>query len=153
MHCRDDFDRPLSRAWPKNEPPENFVGNFVGNFVEIRPEIANPDKVFDKVSDKGTENGLLGQAPDRLYIATDAGVQVATPGTYVQVILPLPNDLPAVKVAFDGQTLYVTSVTGTFKRLLKVSGRAAGSSISRPSGALDLRFITHPFVTGTNRQP
>jgi len=90
---------------------------------------------------------------DHLYIATDAGVQVATPGTYVQVILPLPNDLPADKVAFDGQTLYVTSGTRTFKRLLKVSGRAAGSSISRPSGALDLRFITHPFVTGTNRQP
>jgi len=89
---------------------------------------------------------------DHLYIATDAGVQVATPGTYVQVILPLPNDLPADKVAFDGQTLYVTSGTRTFKRLLKVSGRAAGSSISQPSRALDLKFITHPFVTGTNRQ-
>src|SRR5437762_7146487 len=69
---------------------------------------------------------------DHLYIATDAGVQIATPGTYVQVILLLPNDLPADKVAFDGQTLYVTSGTRTFKRLLKVLGqeeiRNTGSS-------------------------
>ena len=27
---------------------------------------------------------------DRIYAATDAGIQVATPGTYVQMILPLP---------------------------------------------------------------
>ena len=48
---------------------------------------------------------------DRIYAATDAGIQVATPGTYVQMILPLPGDVIADKVAFDGQTLYASSVT------------------------------------------
>lgn len=89
---------------------------------------------------------------DRIYAATDAGIQVATPGTYVQMILPLPGDLPADKVVFDGQTLYVTSGPRVFKRSVKVTGRTASSPISAPSATLDLRMITHPFLTGTNRQ-
>jgi hypothetical protein len=82
----------------------------------------------------------------------DAGIQVATPGTYVQMILPLPGDLPADKVVFDGQTLYVTSGTRIFKRLVKVPGRAADSPISQPVATLDLKMQTHPFLTGDNRQ-
>ncbi len=89
---------------------------------------------------------------DRIYAATDAGIQVATPDTYVQMILPLPGDLPADKVVFEGQTLYVTSGSRIFKRLLKVTGRTAGSPMSPPLVALELKMITHPFLTGTNRQ-
>jgi enterochelin esterase-like enzyme len=90
---------------------------------------------------------------DHLYIATDAGVQVATPGTYVLVILPLPGDLPVDRVAFHGETLYASSGARVFKRALKARGRAAGDPVSPPSAALDLKFVTHPFLTGTNRQP
>ena len=89
---------------------------------------------------------------DRIYAATDAGIQVATPGTYVQMILPLPRDLPADKVAFDGQTLYATSGTRTFKRLVKVPGRTADSPITQPVATLDLKMETHPFLTGTSCQ-
>jgi hypothetical protein len=90
---------------------------------------------------------------DRIYAATDAGIQVATPDTYVQMILPLPGDLPADKVVFDGQMLYVTSGTQVFKRAVQVTGRTASSPMAPPLVTLDLKMNTHPFLTGTNRQP
>ena len=88
---------------------------------------------------------------DHLYIATDGGIQVATPGTYVEVILPLPNDLPADKVAFDGQRLYATSGSKTFKRVLKVSGKTEKSSIS-PAKKLARSEVYHPSISHRNQQ-
>jgi enterochelin esterase-like enzyme len=90
---------------------------------------------------------------DRIYAATDAGIQVATPGTYTQMILPLHGDLPADKVVFDGQTLYAGSGDRIFKRHVKVPGRTADSPISPPVQTLDLKMTTHPFLSGDYRQP
>lgn len=89
---------------------------------------------------------------DRIYAATDAGIQVATPDTYVQMILPLPGDLPADKVVFDGDTLYAASGTRTFKRPVKVPGRTADSPVSKPVTTLDFKMTTHPFLKDTNRE-
>jgi hypothetical protein len=69
------------------------------------------------------------------------------------MILPLPGDLPADRVVFDGQTLFVTAGTRNFKRRLKVTGRTADSPMSAPLVTLDLKMYTHPFLTDTNRQP
>jgi hypothetical protein len=88
---------------------------------------------------------------DRIFAATDAGIQVATPGSYVQMILPLPGDLAADNVVLDGQTLYATAGQRLFKRPVKVPGRTANSPSSAPSTAIDLKFISHPFVSGSHR--
>lgn len=66
--------------------------------------------------------------------------------------LPLPNDLPADRVGFDSQTLWVASGNRSFKRLLKVTGLTAASPIAAPSTDFGLQFVTHPFLAGTNRQ-
>ena len=57
-----------------------------------------------------------------------------SPGSYVQVILPLPGDLPADGVRFDGQTLYVSSGNRVFKSSSKPLAELQEVPSQQPDG-------------------
>ena len=55
---------------------------------------------------------------DRLYIATDMGVQCMTSYGIVDIILPLPEDVPANSVTLCGHELYARSSENTLVRTI-----------------------------------
>ena len=55
---------------------------------------------------------------DRVLVATDLGVQGVVSFGLTDVILPLPNDLPADNVTVEGMTLYASSGNRVFRREL-----------------------------------
>lgn len=73
---------------------------------------------------------------DRVYAATELGVQTITSFGIVDSIIPLPHDLPAEKIAFGGENneyLYVKSGIHIFRRKLKVCGKAENDVITKPA--------------------
>jgi len=100
---------------------------------------------------------------DRIYAATDAGIQILLSTRYIQQIIPLPDDLPADNLAFDGLKLYVRSGKKYFMRVLNKIGRKTGAGISDPADKglmpsdifyFDLtgRLPKHPFLLETNKE-
>ncbi len=58
---------------------------------------------------------------DRVYIASDIGVQCMTSFGIVDIILPLPSDVPAETVSLIGDTLYAVSGEKCFSRKICAS--------------------------------
>ncbi|MCE5185361.1 MAG: hypothetical protein LLF76_04465 [Planctomycetaceae bacterium] len=82
---------------------------------------------------------LCSDQDDRVYAATDLGVQGIVTFGLTDLIIPLPQDLPAEAVAFGGldhNILYVKSGKRLFKRKLKV-GAASTSLLPIPSRTPD----------------
>ena len=69
---------------------------------------------------------------DRVFIATELGVQSIVSFGLNDVILPLPGDLPADKVRLEGNILYATSGDKIFRRLLTISAPAADAKPAAP---------------------
>lgn len=78
--------------------------------------------------------GLTVSEDDRIFAATDMGIQCMTSFGITDVILPLPNDLRADAVTMVGHTLYARSGKKVFARELTV-------------GANDERVATEPHHT------
>ncbi len=64
---------------------------------------------------------------DRLFAATELGVQAVCSFGLADVILPLPGDAPAVQVALKGDMLYATDGTTVYRRPLASSGEWAAA--------------------------
>ncbi|MBO4344148.1 MAG: hypothetical protein J5833_00235, partial [Victivallales bacterium] len=69
---------------------------------------------------------------DRVLAATELGVQGIVSFGLTDLILPLPNDLPAERLDVVGDTLYVSSGEQVFRRRLKVGARN-GAEPSAPA--------------------
>lgn len=72
---------------------------------------------------------------DRVYAATELGIQGIVSFGIVDAILPLPGDAAAEKLAFGGvgnQTVYVRSGEKVWKRVFKTTGRLAGDPPQKP---------------------
>ncbi len=69
---------------------------------------------------------------DRLFVATELGVQGVVTFGIADVVLPLPGDLPCDNVALIGKTLYAASGDKVFRRTLRV-GAADPEKRSKPS--------------------
>lgn len=72
---------------------------------------------------------------DRVYAATELGIQGIISFGIVDAILPLPGDAAAEKIAFGGEenrTVYVKSGEKVFKRTFKTTGRKANDPIQEP---------------------
>ena len=63
-------------------------------------------------------------ADDRVFVATELGVQGIVSFGLNDLILPLPNDLPADKVRMEGNLLYAASGDKIFRRPLAISAPA-----------------------------
>ena len=71
-------------------------------------------------------------ADDRVFIATELGVQSIVSFGLNDVILPLPGDLPADKVRLEGNILYAASGDKIFRRPLAISAPAADAKPAAP---------------------
>ena len=71
-------------------------------------------------------------ANDRVLAATELGVQGVISFGLTDLILPLPDDLAADKIAVCGTTLYVLAGDKLFCRELKISGIEPNSPPSTP---------------------
>ena len=69
---------------------------------------------------------------DRVFIATELGVQSIVSFGLNDVILPLPGDLPADKVRLEGNILYAASGDKIFRRPLAISAPAADAKPAAP---------------------
>ena len=73
---------------------------------------------------------------DRLYIATELGVQSCRSMGMIDSIYTLPGDLPVVQVAFGGEnfsTLYAKAANGKiFKRPWKIAGTQSSATPTTP---------------------
>ena len=68
---------------------------------------------------------------DRIFAATELGVQTAVSFGILDMILPLPGDKPAVQVAMEGFWLYAKSSDGRiYRRKLKRQARKDGELIA-----------------------
>jgi sugar lactone lactonase YvrE len=79
---------------------------------------------------------LCVDAQDRVYAATELGIQGITSMGITDCILPLPGDLPAEKIAFGGPAndiLYVQTGGGVFRRPWKVRGLREDDAPAAPS--------------------
>lgn len=65
---------------------------------------------------------------DRVFAATDLGIQGIVSFGLTDIILPLPQDLPATDVALCENTLYAASGKRVFKRTLKIAERKDGQN-------------------------
>ena len=74
-------------------------------------------------------------ADDRVFIATELGVQSIVSFGLNDVILPLPGDLPAEKVRLVGNILYAASGDKIFRRPLAISAPAADAKPAAPKTA------------------
>ena len=72
---------------------------------------------------------------DRVFIATELGVQGIVSFGLNDVILPLPGDLPADKVRLEGNILYAASGDKIFRRPLAISAPAADAKPAAPKTA------------------
>lgn len=73
---------------------------------------------------------------DRLYVATELGIQCCRSMGVVDGIVPLPGDVPVEKIAFGGKDFSVMYATGggkTFKRPWKVKGLTPGAKPVKPT--------------------
>ena len=80
-------------------------------------------------------NAICIDTKDRLYAATPTGIQSIISFGVIDVILPLPDDLPVDEVAFggdDGRILFARSGNRIFKRPMKTTGKPADFPISQP---------------------
>jgi len=76
---------------------------------------------------------LCVDASDRVYAATELGIQGVISFGVTDLILPLPGDLPADRVAFGGQKmniLYAVSGNRVFKRELRIYARDPSVQVS-----------------------
>lgn len=80
---------------------------------------------------------------DRVLVATELGVQSAMSFGTLDVILPLPGDVPADRVWMDGRTLFASSGARVFRRELQVAA-SDGTKITEPDRA-------YYHVPGENR--
>lgn len=72
-------------------------------------------------------------ANDRIFIATELGVQSIITFGINDIILPLPGDLPAESVRLEGNYLYATSGNLIFRRPLQISAPAEDGKPQAPS--------------------
>ena len=71
-------------------------------------------------------------ADDRILAATELGIQGVVSFGITDLILPLPGDLPAEKVAVCGKVMYVASGDKIFYRELKIAGIDYNAPASAP---------------------
>ena len=71
-------------------------------------------------------------ADDRVFIATELGVQSIVSFGLNDVILPLPGDLPADKVRLEGNILYAASGDKIFRRPLAISAPVEDAKPAAP---------------------
>ena len=69
---------------------------------------------------------------DRVFVATELGVQGVVTFGIADAVLPLPGDLPCDNVTIQGRTLYAASGERVFRRSLR-KGAADPSKRTRPS--------------------
>ncbi|MCR4574961.1 MAG: hypothetical protein K5787_14475 [Lentisphaeria bacterium] len=74
-------------------------------------------------------------ADDRVFVATELGVQSIVSFGLNDVILPLPGDLPADKVRLEGNLLYAASGDKIFRRPLAIAAPADDDKPSAPKTA------------------
>lgn len=74
-------------------------------------------------------------ADDRVLVATELGVQGIVSFGLTDLILPLPGDLPAERVAVCGKTLYAASGDVIFTRELKIGGGDCLAPAAAPATA------------------
>lgn len=70
---------------------------------------------------------------DRVLAATELGVQGIVSFGLTDLILPLPGDIPAERIAVCGRTLYVSSGSSIYCRELKIGVSAADAPPQAPS--------------------
>lgn len=91
---------------------------------------------------------ICGDAVDNLYLATEWGIQITPAYGNLNVILPLPEDLPADEVNLEENHLYVRSGQRCFKRLINKQAKLPGD-ISEPEDtgerAMDFGAWTEAF--------
>ena len=80
---------------------------------------------------------------DRVLVATELGVQSAMSFGTLDVILPLPGDVPADRVWMEGKTLFASSGARVFRRELQIAA-SDGTKITEPDRA-------YYHVPGENR--
>ena len=73
-------------------------------------------------------NALTVAENDRVFAATDLGIQAMVSFGLTDIILPLPEDLPATDTILRGNTLYAASGDRVFKRTLKIAERKDGQN-------------------------
>ncbi len=75
---------------------------------------------------------------DRVYAATELGIQTFSSQSENNCVLPLPGNLPVTGLAFggaDGKTLYAASGDRVFRRPWLVAGRTNATPATQPSTA------------------
>lgn len=73
---------------------------------------------------------------DRLYAATQLGIQTVDPNGHTNAVIPLPGHLPVTNMAFGGEdmrTLYAASGSRVFMRRIKVPGLSSGTPVMKPA--------------------
>ena len=109
----------------------------------VMSERVRPDGAFDQrvrlapleLAWNATRVGgtaLTVAADDRIWVATELGVQGMVSFGLADVVLPLPGDLPCDNVALVGTTLYASSGDRVFRRSVKV-GAADPANPSTPA--------------------
>lgn len=72
---------------------------------------------------------------DRVYVATELGIQSMTSFGIVDAIIPLPEDLPVNHVAFEGEYLHAKSGDRQFRRRWKIRGKKSDESGTIPANS------------------
>lgn len=111
-----------------------YVADSVGRFVysfQIQPDgsLAHKQKFFHlHLKDNEVESGADGMTVDslgRLYVATNAGIQICDQPGRVNAIIPKPQRAKLTNVTFGGpnlEYLYVTCEDKVYRRKTQVTG-------------------------------
>ncbi len=81
---------------------------------------------------------IVTDVQDRVYAATELGVQTFSSRSQNNCVLSLPGNLPVTGLAFggpDGKTLYAASGDRVFKRSWLVAGRTNATPVTKPATA------------------
>ena len=90
-------------------------GTFHGEFKHAQLFLAQDCRTI------GATDCCIGQ-DDRLFAATELGIQCVCSFGLQDIILPLPGDAPAVRVALQGKLLYASDGKHAYRRPLAASG-------------------------------